>query len=399
MKIVSVTSLYRPHVGGVETMVEEMSTELLSMDHEVEVISKLWPVDLPKQETIDGVRIVRTRSGIDNHAVLTAAQEFTNLAPNFQSADIVHVVGMRRPFPMFAAILGQTLGKPVVATVVGSEIPNPNSPSSENVWAQGSHYMPDAYRNMRMVSAVSESTAMLTQKVVPEIAQIQNLPVGIDVEGYDRVQPYQPRQSHGRFILALRRLEHDKGIDILIDAYKYLRSVHSIPADIDLVIAGDGSERQHLEDQASRHGLGESVKFIGTVAMNEAIGMLKKAELTVVPSRAEGGGLVNTEANAVMCPLVAADVGGIREYTTSEASVLVRPDDVLALADGISSIVNNETLRESVRIAGRAFAEQRDWSVVMDRYLNFYTEAASQKQQQLSLNHKFSIEIAEAMNV
>lgn len=381
MKITAVTSLYRPHVGGVETMVEEMAYASQNAGHELQVITKQWPSELPIEESINDVSVCRVPTGITEDELLSNAATIRDRSQTIlTNTDALHLVGMRRPLPLYMTLLAHVHQVPVIGTVVGTEIPNPGAPESQKIWNEGIPYMYDAFTNVSVLNAVSTNTLHLTSKVVPANTLMDGVLIaGIDYEYYQGIPAMQPPGVEGNFIFSLRRLEPSKGIDVLIDAYA--RSietgwVHDMP----LVIAGDGSQMESLKAQAYSLGLSElQVRFLGSIPLEEGIGMLKAATLTVVPSRAEGGGLVNTEANAVGCPLIASDTGGIREYTSEDAAILVPPDDSVKLSEAIDSVLQDKGTQTRLRNAGKLFAASRDWSVIMPTYIELYQRAAEIK--------------------
>lgn len=397
MNVLAVSSLYRPHIGGVETMIEEMAEVLDDNGHKLEVIAKQWPEELAQNEVINGINVTRVPTGKSEEELLNIAGSFRDLRDKFVQADVVHVIGMRRPLPLFSVLLSRISDTPVIGSVVGTEVPNPGSTESEIVWQEGKEYMTDSYLSATHITAVSESTRQLTLDVIPELeGKIQVVPVGINLKGYESIQPSNPLDI-GKFILSLRRLEQSKGVDILINAYSNLINSGKVKG-IDLLIAGDGPERAKLESLARSKGVAsESIHFIGNLSLNSAIGALKTAEMTVVPSLAEGGGIINTEANAVGCPLVASNVGGIGEYTTSEAALLVPPGHETALADAMFNVYNNSELRRKMVIAGKIFAQTRDWRSLIQEYLNLYDSVRDREPRPLQLKSMISNKVLEIL--
>lgn len=397
MKVTALTSLYRPHVGGVETMVEEMHHYMREQSHDMDVIAKQWPSDLPEQEDIDGVSVTRIKSTNSEQEMVDLASELRNRGDLLGGTDILHMVGMRRPLPLFGVLLSQVHDKPVVGSVVGSEVPNTNSLDSHRIWSEGVGYMPDAYRNTQMLTAVSESTKNFTLAVLPELAdRLSVLPVGIDLKGYESIEPAK-LDGIDDFILSMRRLEHSKGVDVLIKAYADL--ITKSKTNIPLVIAGDGPEKTNLQNLCKQLGLDDSsVRFIGPVSLSESIGLLKSASMTVVPSRAEGGGLINTEANAVGCPLITSDTGGIDEYTTREAAIFTNPEDVDGITQAMLTVLNNKTLRDSMVANGKEFATTRGWDGLIHQYIELYEKVAEAPRTDLHIKSKLGRKILKILS-
>ncbi|RPE00282.1 glycosyltransferase family 4 protein [Candidatus Pantoea deserta] len=110
------------------------------------------------------------------------------------------------------------------------------------------------------------------------------------------------RRSRSRQALAVGRLDHQKGFDLLLDIWRDFAQTHP---DWTLVIAGDGELRQQLEDQAAALGITGSVNFVGRVSnIND---YYRDSDMALMTSRYEGLPLVLLEAKSWSLPVVAYD--------------------------------------------------------------------------------------------
>jgi glycosyltransferase involved in cell wall biosynthesis len=105
------------------------------------------------------------------------------------------------------------------------------------------------------------------------------------------------------------RLVREKRVDLLIDAFAKLLAERP---SAHLFIAGEGPDEARLRDQVTRQNLGH-VHFLGLLPRHEVHQLLAGADSLVLPSRFEGFPMVVLEALACGVPVVAADVGGVRE--------------------------------------------------------------------------------------
>lgn len=162
-------------------------------------------------------------------------------------------------------------------------------------------------------------------------------------------------RHHEPFILAAGRLAHQKGFDVLIRAFG---AATARTRALQLVIAGEGPEGQHLRDLAARLGLAARVSFPGQV--RELSALMKIAVAFVLPSRYEGFPNVLLEALAAGVPCVAADgPGATREILADGAyGLLVPPQDFRALAAAIDRITTDSELRRRYSQAGAAAVER-----------------------------------------
>jgi glycosyltransferase involved in cell wall biosynthesis len=121
------------------------------------------------------------------------------------------------------------------------------------------------------------------------------------------------------------RLEPQKRFDLLIQAFARLRQRFPM---LRLVIVGDGSLRQPLEQQAQREGVLEFCRFTGHT--NDVIGIHHAFDLFVQSSDYEGTPNAVLEAMALETPLVATDAGGTRELVRHGVDGVVVPTGQLA---------------------------------------------------------------------
>jgi glycosyltransferase involved in cell wall biosynthesis len=168
-------------------------------------------------------------------------------------------------------------------------------------------------------------------------------------------EPPRRRSPTGdtRPLVAIGRLERVKGFDVLLRA---LVAVRRAMPDVSLRIAGDGALRGELEHLCSALRLIESVEFHGFV--DDVQGLLRSAEVFVMPSRWEGLPISLLEAVALGVPVVATGVGANRELIEDgRTGRLIPSEDAEALADAIVSQL--ERPEDAARMAERAFLELR----------------------------------------
>ena len=150
-----------------------------------------------------------------------------------------------------------------------------------------------------------------------------------------------------RWVVAMGRLLRVKGFDLLLRAWAQVGPRHG---DWQLIIMGEGPLRDELIRQRDAAGLEESVVFTGLVA--NPFPLLHRAELYVMPSRAEGLPYALLEAMACGCPAVAFDCpDGPREIIRHETDgLLVENGDVKALATALERLLSDENERRRLAV-------------------------------------------------
>jgi glycosyltransferase involved in cell wall biosynthesis len=187
-------------------------------------------------------------------------------------------------------------------------------------------------------------------------AKVHVLPNGVDATTLaDRVRPPRDGNKPLRLVF-LGRLDPIKRVPWLV---RVVREIDNVRLDI----FGDGPDRPSAELAAAGSS---AVQFHGTMQREQALAV---ADALILPSRAEGFGLVLIEAMAAGVPVGAADVPGIRDVVQHDRTGLLfgGQDDDLAAAV--------QSLRDGPRAAaGRAEAALRDveerflWQAIVPQY-------------------------------
>ena len=102
-----------------------------------------------------------------------------------------------------------------------------------------------------------------------------------------------------------------------------------------------------------------------------------RAAVVACPSHREGFGVVCAEAMAFGRPVVAGNVGGLRDLVVhEETGLLVEPGDVVALREALTRLLDDADLRRRFGEAGRArIAEHFTWQRFADETLRAYEDA------------------------
>ena len=222
-----------------------------------------------------------------------------------------------------------------------------------------------------VIVAISEWTAELCRNVLATLdlpadgGRIRKVPLGTDPSHFrPGVDPRAVRQRFGLdggpWLLTVARLESHKGIDTTIRALPAIRA--RIPG-ARYMIAGSGPRRPFLEQTVAQLGLGDAVKFLGSVPDADLPAVYNAADLYVGASRlhelmAEGFGIAIVEASACGLAVVGGRSGGIPDAVREgETGILVDPDRPEAVAAGVVQLLEDGDLRRRLGANGRRAAE------------------------------------------
>jgi glycosyltransferase involved in cell wall biosynthesis len=144
-------------------------------------------------------------------------------------------------------------------------------------------------------------------------------------------------------------LRPQKAIDVLIDAFAIL--VERIP-EAQLVVGGYGPMLETWREYASRRGLDGRVHWLGMRSDQQVV--LSGFDVATMSSDFEGTPLFAFECLAAGAPMVATDVGGLRDiYDDDSCGVLVPPRDPGAMADALETLLRDPGRRRAMSAAAR----------------------------------------------
>lgn len=159
-----------------------------------------------------------------------------------------------------------------------------------------------------------------------------------------------------------------KGHKYLIDAISILSKEHN---NFICIIIGSGSLRKNLEEESALKGLGDLIKFIGSVKHDDIPLWINSCDVFVLPSLNEGNPTVMFEALGCGKPFVGTRVGGVPEVITSEDyGLLVEPGDSRDLADKILISLEREWDRGKIL----DHASQFTWESIAKQIIGVYEQ-------------------------
>ena len=213
---------------------------------------------------------------------------------------------------------------------------------------------------MDQLIAVSRS---IERKIADEHrtgARVRLIYNGVDLQVYDHQGPVTLREEYGleagsRIVGVVARLEPEKGHQTLIEAWPHV--LREVP-DAYLLIVGEGSRRDFLEQWASAHKVGHRIVFTGR--RDDIPAVTAGLDVAVLPSWREAQGLSILEAMALSRPVVASDVGGIPEMIQDGVTgLLVEHDNPVALAEAVVRLLKDRPYAETIARAGHDLVHSR----------------------------------------
>jgi len=363
-------------MGGVEEATRNLAAQHRARGDLPIVVTMRWPKDLPASETIDGIPVRRHVFRLPERrpralAAYALENRATQRSVNRQlvahGANLVHVNCVSAN-AWYASRAARKLGLPLVATLQGELTMDASGVYSRSTALPGL---------LRRLLADADAVTACSRHTLSEAESFTGvalgqrgrvIPNGVCVA---ELRDATPARRGRPYVLAIGRHVHQKGFDVLVEAWAKLQTTVFEP--IDLVIAGDGPERDSLIAQARDRGVEGMIQFPGRCDRATTASLFSGCLAFVLPSRHEPFGIVNLEAMAAAKPVVATDVGGVAEVVEAGVTGLLVPaGDSGALAAALGQLVTNPGLAAELGRRGAQRSADFDWSRIAAEYNRVY---------------------------
>ena len=373
MKVVVVSGIWPPDVGGPASHAPALADALLAAGHAVEVVTTA--VAAPEARVYRVRWVSRTRPVPLRH--LAVVREVARAA---RGADRVYATSMVRRASLGAAIAR----RPLVVKLVSDEAFERAVRAGRFPGTLEDFQRVSGGPRLRLLRASRNRALRRAAHVVVPSAYLRDLALGWGVAP-DRLTvvpnpapslPPLPDRDAARGALGLDgvtlaaagRLTRQKALG---DAFAAVARVDGVS----LVVAGDGPERGALERRAAELGLDGRVRFVGPLARTEVLTLFRAADAALLSSAWENLPHSVVEALAVGTPVVATAVGGVPEVVRDgENGLLVAPGDVAALAEAIRR-VSEPGLRDALAANAAASVAGLDERRLLERIVHLIESA------------------------
>jgi glycosyltransferase involved in cell wall biosynthesis len=225
-----------------------------------------------------------------------------------------------------------------------------------------------AYRNCSKLVLVSESLLTGLKELMPWIPE-KTLVIPNMIREDMFLPPSGPRDTDPFVFVWAGRLEHVKGLDLLLKAVRELKG-RTLPR-FSIRLAGKGALRSELELMAVELGVKDQVHFLGRLSREDMQKEMQGANCFVLPTRYEAFGAVLIEAMATGLPVIATRSGGPETIVTEECGLLIDPDNYIQLAEAMEQMILDHKRFSSGQIRSMTM-ERYGQTGVMKRYNHLF---------------------------
>jgi len=357
VRVVVVSGIWPPDVGGPASHAPALADALVEAGHTVEVVTT---ADLaPDTQPYPVHWVARDRPAPLRH--LAVAREVRRAA---QGADRVYATTMVR-----RAALGAALGRrPLVVKLVADEAYERERRAGRFAGTLEEFQAERRGLRLRFLRATRTAALRRARCIVVPSAYLRQIATGwgLDPSRVDVVPnpapevPEHPTRDEARATLGIDgfalgvagRLTAQKALGDTLEA------LARVP-DVALLVLGDGPERAELERRAGELGLADRVRFLGAGTRDDVIALFRAVDAALLTSAWENLPHTLLEALATGTPVIATAVGGIPEVVRDgENGLLVPPRDIAAIASAIDRLVHDDALRASLAAAAAPSVEE-----------------------------------------
>lgn len=377
MRILVLIHEYPPVGGGGGRVAQDICTGLVKAGHTVKILSAHCG-DLPRQETVDGLQIIRLRSwrrqmfradlramvGYILAAVWRGLAEVRQFRP-----DVIHA-HFAVPAGAAAWLISKLTGVPYVLTAHLGDVPG-GTPEKTGKWFKLIFpFTPPIWNGAAAVTAVSEFTRGLAQNsyAVP----VQVIPNGVDLHENDPgpLEVHHPPQVvfAGRFMAQKNPLQ----------VVRALAAVRDLPWRC--VMAGDGPLMDLVLAEIEKYDLHDRFTLPGWVTPQDVLQVYRQSDILLLPSYSEGLPVVGVQAMAYGLALVLSRAGGNPELITGteNGALIDHPDDGAAYAAALRRLLGSPDALLAARQRSRELAARFDLPEIVRQYEQVLSAALRQ---------------------
>jgi glycosyltransferase involved in cell wall biosynthesis len=306
---------------------------------------------LPREETVNGVRVFRFRSWAPGDAYYFSGFLREYLTVNSNVFDILHAHSYHA-FPAFYAARAKNGNKLIFTphyhgtghTILRRVLHVPYKFLGKKIFAKADHII--------CVSSYERNLVMKHFRVSEE--KISVIPNGINSVEFKSLKK---RGKDHKTVLFVGRLEKYKCVDLLI------RVLPKLGSNVVLDIIGKGPHKDNLVKLAAKQGVKDRIEFFEDLPRSELLQKYCDADLFVSLSKHEAYGICVAEALACGVPCIVTDTSALREWIDNESCFgISSPIDLQMLAGLIGSVIGRNIKAERLP----------DWDEISDSVAELY---------------------------
>jgi glycosyltransferase involved in cell wall biosynthesis len=350
MKLLFVLTYYYPHVSGLTIYVQLLAEALAARGHQVTVLASRHHAELPRDEILNGVRVVRVPAAV-RVGKGSLMPSYVRVAPTLvRESDVVILNLPNSPVETaITSLLTRLARRPLIAAYYCDlNLPPGLFNRTANTLVHLSNVI--AGFTAERVIALTEDYARQSGFLRRFAGKCEIISPAVQMSQPDPSEVLDFRRRHtpdnAPLIGFAARFAAEKGVEALLAALPLVRE--SIPG-VKVLFTGDpksvvGEERYWRRLQPQLVGAREYITFLGMLEPSDLPAFYAACDVTILPSvnSTEAFGLVQLESMLCGTPVVASDLPGVRvPVATTGMGRLVPPRNPALLAGALVDIIQN----------------------------------------------------------
>ncbi len=356
-----------PSGGGAEVYLHHIFKRLAAQGHDITLLCSQFS-GAPKEETIDGIHIVRKGNrNLFNYIVPIEYEKRFRREHYDIVIDDINKIPFYSPLYIREPLLGMVMH--LFSTSIFKEA---SIPAAFYVYC-AERIALSVYRNTPLV-AISESTRAELLSHGYRQENIFLVPCAVNHTAYRQLLNVTRTEP---IIGNVGRLKKYKSVDHLLRAFAIVLKVFP---EAKLIVIGEGDGKPAFEQLAHDLQINHAATFTGFLPLEEKVRLLNQMQIVVNTSAKEGWGLTVTEANACGTPAVASDVPGLRDAVIDgETGLLYEYGNIEQLAEKILLLLRDANLRSRLTKGALEYAQSLTWDKSAKIMLNVIEQILAQK--------------------
>lgn len=375
--------------GGMNVYIQEIAQELGERGHTVDIYTRTHQPEHEKVVNIGtNVRLIHIETGggeeIPKVAFYSYLQRFICGTENFRNSagidyDLIHshywlsgLAGKQLQLWWHVPhiLMFHTIGASKNAIGINADEPELRTESEKEI----------AHTCDRIVAATVREKNELIHHYCASPHKITVIPCGVNLDLFRPMDREIARAKlgldHQKVVLFVGRLEPLKGLEQLLRALRQMKGEDMLQL---LVVGGDEyseSKVQSLQELAAELHMLDRVTFTGAIIQERLPLFYNAADICVIPSYYESFGMVALESLACGTPVIATDVGDMRNIIRHpSAGYVVQNNSPQMLASGITELLNQKRNLSSETEFTRSLIVNYRWSNIADMLLDEYNSS------------------------
>lgn len=360
-KVVLLSAFYEPYMSGAEQMVKKI-VECLGNNYEIMLITGRFNTKLLKQEDMPTFKLVRV--GIGHRQIdkllypLLAAFKTRSVKPQITHAIMESYAGL--------ALVLVKYFYPKTKRILTLQSGDLDHSSKQDRFYIG-FFWKKIHCTPHKITAISSFLAKRAENFNISPENILITPNGFDFSEVPKSVEKIPNR-----VICAGRLSWEKAHKYILEAWTMV--LKKFP-NAKLIFAGEGPERKNIEELIKKLELTKSVTLTGILPHNQVLAEIKKSEVFICPSLAEGLGVVFIEAQACGVPVIGTNVGGIPDIIqNNQNGLLVEPRNSKEIAGAIIKFLQNKNLASQLSDNALKTVRKYNWINTIKQFDKLYRE-------------------------